>query len=151
MAAINTELAKYDREVDKALINQLVAKLKNRNIEIKEYVRRYKQIAMINELSKRTPANIRLTNLKGDFKLKDKEAPVQKKGQKGGAEDKVKEIAIEGYVFDNPETFDQTLTAYVLKLGGSPIFERPVVEKTKIENTVKGDALVFGLKLDFEG
>lgn len=150
VAAINAQLSQYDREVDQALVNQMVTKLKRRNIEIREYVKRYKQIAMINELSKRTPSNIRLIDVTGDFKLEDVDKPVVK-GQNVAAEDKVKEIAIEGYVFDNPETFDQSLTAYVLKLGGSPIFERPVVTKTKIEKTIKGDALVFGLKLDFEG
>jgi len=57
---LKKKLKKYSPRVDQNLIFQLSAKVKQNRHKLKEYSRRYKAMAVLAELSRLTPSNIRL-------------------------------------------------------------------------------------------
>ncbi|MDP2645119.1 MAG: hypothetical protein Q8P24_09275 [Desulfobacterales bacterium] len=114
VARLENELGKFDPRVDQDFIQQMIGKAgSNRNI-LKSFGKRYLSMAVISEISKSTPRDIRLLSIAAEFggliNQKD-EKPKQS-------------LALVGVIFGDRLSLESALTGYMVTLKTSPLFDR---------------------------
>ena len=116
----------------------LAARTQNKRKSIKELGEKYKSIAVINEISSITPAEIRLLSITADMGKKPVENDKPPKQQ----------LEMEGVVMGNRLTFESILAGYIVKLKSSPMFRVPSVENKSYKYLDNQEVLIFKAKLD---
>jgi Tfp pilus assembly PilM family ATPase/Tfp pilus assembly protein PilN len=136
LLALDKQLSEYKTLVTRDLITQTAAALKASAAADRAYLKKYQGTAVISELSNLVQPNIRLLNLKANL---------------GAAADKPQGIEIEGVVLGEKKSLQSSLTSYILKLDGSPLFNQVKIQKTSEENYRRGTVLRFTATMKIEG
>jgi Tfp pilus assembly protein PilN len=134
--ALDKQLSESKPPVNREVITRTAAALKAGAAADKAYLRKYGGTAVISELSNLVQPNIRLLNLKANL---------------GAPADKPQDIEIEGVVWGEKKSLQSSLTAYVLKLDSSPLFNQVKIQKTSEENYRRGTVLRFTATMKIEG
>ncbi len=67
VSRLQKQLAQYQPRVQQGELLQMAAKVKQQTFSPRDYIERYRGMAVINEVASLTPVHIRLVNLKADF------------------------------------------------------------------------------------
>jgi len=135
---LNQQLSVYRPPVEKNLILSLFGKVQSKRTVLDQTAKRYQSIAVVSELSQITPVNIRLLSIEMALhSIAD---------QKSG--DKPATVVIEGLVFGNPDSFEATLTGYLLELKNSLIFDKPNIQSRQIAYYDQQQVLRFKVGID---
>lgn len=130
------ELDRFSPRLDQNLVltlaGQTVAQMKRLSV----VSQRYMGLAVVNEIARNTPAKVKLVSLTAEF---DPPGGGDKKG-------KSRHVIIDGVVLGDRLTFDAVLTEYILKLGNSPMFQKPSIEKRTLESLDGKDVLRFAVR-----
>ncbi len=131
------QLEIYSPRLSPGLILHMAARVKLKRHTLMEYSKRYRGVAVIGELSRMTPSNIRLLNIKANLK-----------GIFGDVDEKKgKTLMVEGLIFGESQTLQSSLAAYLVRLEGSPIFGLPYFQKTSIESIGGKDVVHFTFRM----
>lgn len=125
LAGLEQELSRFNPRLDQNIILQAAAKIKDRDGNLKEYGKRYLGMAVIEELSGLTPAEIRLINL-----------TVKSDG-----------LRVEGITAGDRYSAEASLSGFMMKLDSSPIFSQIGVQKGEFEAS-KGLHFTINLKVE---
>ena len=133
MAELQHELEKYSPRVDQNYIVQLTAKAKQKQQVSKKYSKRYIGLAIVKEITRITPPNVRLLSMKAHL------------GQISGDEKKEakKTLVLEGVIFGGHQDLESSLAAYVLRLENSLLFSQPSIRKSTLGYYEDKEALQF--------
>ena len=130
---LQQELEKYNPRMNQVLLLQFAAKATHKRNIFNEYSNRYLGMAVIEELSRITPPNIRLLNatinLGKTSERKEKNATKTLNKKKGDT----KTLSLEGLIFGEPQTLDSDLAIYLIRLERSPVFSQPSIHKKTLE------------------
>lgn len=135
---LNAKLFSYNPPAEKKMLLALYAKTKNNRQTLQQIVQRYVPVAVVSELSKITPSNIRLINVNAEFnemKTDDSTSSLNK-------------LAIDGIVFGDAANFEAALTSYILRLKNSPLFDKPAMHMKQIEFYQSSEVLRFKAMLN---
>jgi len=135
---LNQQLSVYQPPADKQLVLDLFAKVKNKRAVFDQTLQRYRSVAVINELAKITPVNVRLLSI--ELALSPDEG-----GKKKNRSDTV---IIEGLVFSSQNNFEAALTGYLLGVKNSPIFTKPSIQSRQMEYYNQKQILRFKVGLE---
>jgi hypothetical protein len=134
IAGLEKELLQFSPRVDQQLISQMIVSSRKKQQFFKEYSNKYLGMAIISELSSLTPANIRLTDLKAHLGAVQPGKVVAKDTQN---------VVIEGVIFGDRKTLENSLAGYIMKLDASPMFRQVSIQKNIIEPFKKSEVLYF--------
>lgn len=131
--ALSRQMEQYSPCINQSIILQLAANAKRNSYSLKEYSRKYLGMAVIGEISKMTPSNIRLLGITANL------------GRISGDKDKLptKTVVLEGLVFGDQQTFNASLATYLVKLENAPLFSQPSIHKSTVEYHDKKKVLHF--------
>ncbi len=138
LATLQAEIEKFKPLINKNLIVGLASRTQKKRKSLKELGEKYKSVAVINEISSITPAEIRLLSITADMGKKPYEyekAPKQ-------------HLEMEGVVMGDRLAFDSVLAGYIVKLKSSPMFRTPSVEDKSYKFLDNKEVLIFRAKLD---
>ncbi len=121
IALLTKKLEQYFPRMDQEFIVQLKEKTKQKTSTLKEYGKKYLAIAVIGELSRMTPSNIRLLGIQ----LRLGKIPVDDKKKAPP-----KNLVLEGMVFGSHQKLETSLASYLLRLANSPLFSQPTIHKS---------------------
>jgi Tfp pilus assembly protein PilN len=136
LIALDKQWSEYKTPVSRELITQTAAALKANAVADRTYLKKYEGTTVIAELSNLVQPNIRLLNLKANL---------------SATAGKTQDIEIEGVVWGEKKSLQSSLTAYVLKLDSSPLFNQVKIQKTSEENFRRGTVLRFTATMKIEG
>jgi hypothetical protein len=124
--------------VDKNLVLEHIGRMKRKQAQITSLRKRYFGVAVISELTDKTPDEVRLLNVTAEM------------GDNQGkpAPNKKRVLALSGIIFGNRLTYESTLAGYLLNLKKSPMFDRPVINKKSFEFIEDKEVLRFQAQLD---
>ena len=141
----NKQLVQLQREVEtfkplvsKNLIINLASQTKNKRQSLKNLGDRYKGMAVINEISSITPAEVKLLSITASFGDK----------AKSNGDGRRQTLVLEGIITGDRLTFESTLAGYVVKIGSSPLFNTPSVENKSFKFFDNEEVLQFRAMLD---
>ena len=138
ITGLRAEASRYGTRVSKAEVLKLMAAVNKNQADIKRTCARYGGVAVIGELSLRTPPHMRLLTVRGSF------GPVSPNAEKPPP----KTMVIEGFILGDPKKFEPNLGGYLVKLESSPLMSSAVVQKTEVVQYHDEEALRFTLKVD---
>jgi type IV pilus assembly protein PilM len=121
--ALGRQMEQYTPRINQAILLQLAARDKQNSHDLKEYGKKYLGMAVIGEIARMTPSNIRLLTLTanlGEISVDKDKVPV-------------KGLVFEGLVFGEPQAFDASLATYLIKLENSHLFSKPNIHKSTVE------------------
>ncbi|MEJ2040333.1 MAG: pilus assembly protein PilM [Desulfosarcinaceae bacterium] len=130
---INAQLLAYNPPAKKDLILGLYARTKNKRQMLGRITKRYAAVALIDELSRLTPAAVRLLTV--DMRLD---------AQSGSG----RQVILEGIIFSEPNGFETALTSYLFGLKNSPLFSKPNVISKRTEFYNTQEVLWFSARLE---
>jgi len=136
---LENKLKKIETIVDKNLLLQSAIKINNKKKIVELYAEKYFGIAIIRELSRVTPANIKLLNMKAEFEKPLKEKKIDRIKKK---EIDRKTLTFDGIIRGDKSKFETSLAGYIVNLNSSQLFANPVLKKKSIE-TFKDNAVLF--------
>lgn len=135
---LRDELTRYNVGADENTILQMAGKIVKNQKHLKGGSKRYLGMAVINELSQRTPPNIQLLNVTIDL------VGVPDASRKDGGGNMV----MEGIITGEREILESALAQYMIRLEGSPLLSAPSVHKSEIESRQRsGEVLRFIMKI----
>lgn len=126
-ALINTlsdHLSTYSIPADKNLLLELYAKAEQKRIKTQKTGQRYMGSAVINETIQLLPDNISLLDIEVDMGLSDK---------KTDGKNIKKTLVLEGIIKGSHLTFESDMAGFLLKMGASPFFQKPLAKKKQFE------------------
>ncbi|MBI9083075.1 MAG: hypothetical protein JEZ11_05715 [Desulfobacterales bacterium] len=133
---LQSELDRFSPRLGQNLVltlaDQTVVQMKRLSV----VSQRYMGLAVVNEIARITPAKVKLVSLTAEF---DPPGGGAKKG-------KSRHVIVDGVVLGDRLTFDAVLAEYILKLGNSPMFQKPSIEKRTLENLDGKDVLRFAVR-----
>ena len=140
---LQEKMDKFSPCVDQNLILKTVAQINRKKNAVKEFSNKYLALAVISEISKMTPSNIRLIDITAGFGRPAvyKEADKNSKAQK-------RAIVCDGIVFGDRLTFEGTLAGYLIKLKNSPMFNNPSITRRSFEIFEDKEVLRFTARLE---
>lgn len=126
IATLEKSLQQYNPLLTQDFIVKVTDSTKQKRRLIKEYSRKYQAVAVIEELSRMTPSNIRLFNFTANLGAASTD-------EKDKGKETSKTVLLEGLVFGDIHTLEASLAAYLLRLETSPLFTKPNIRINKIE------------------
>lgn len=140
---LQEKMDRFSPRVDQNLILKAAAQINRKKNAVKEFSNKYLALAVISEISKMTPSNVRLIDITAEFGGPDvyKEAGKNSKVQK-------RVIICDGIVSGDRLTFEGTLAGYLIKLRNSPMFERPSITRRSFETFEDKEVLRFTARLE---
>lgn len=148
-AKLQHHLAGYNLRVDKNLILKLVEDIRAKNRADRAIGKKYLNLAVIGEVVKLTPANVRLLSIStqlGPLAVKKPEKAAKKK--KRPEEPAAKVVILEGIVQGSRLSLDSALAGYLMELKNSPLFDQPTISKKSFEYYGNDEVLLFKVKLN---
>jgi hypothetical protein len=144
---LQQQLQSYNLRVDRTLILKLVDKIKAQNATVQDIGQDYLGVALISEISQRTPENIRLTNISATV---GRELPAEKaekeKEKKPQATARV--VTLEGIIRGSRIGLESDLARYLIELQKSPLFDQPAIKKKSFEFFEDQEILRFSAQLE---
>ena len=171
VSRLQKQLARYQPRVQQSELLQMAAKVKQQAFSPRDYIERYRGMAVIPEVAALTPVNIRLVNLKADFgapvptaaqglpteaakgqPVAEKKTEPPKEPPKGTAPaGKTNHLVLEGVITGERHSLEASLAAYLIKLEDSPLFQQVTLQKNGIEQVRKNDVLRFTAQMNIVG
>ncbi|MFH2066208.1 MAG: pilus assembly protein PilM [Pseudomonadota bacterium] len=136
IAQLNARLESFSPLVEKKLILQMISVLESKRKATVSQAESSLCLAMLSELSRKTPENIRITGMDAQL-LRNPSDPVRKKL-----------LLIQGLVFPGGSSPDADLAVYLMKLGESPIFKQVSIREKTIQTINGRKVLQFTAKLE---
>ncbi|MDY6972692.1 MAG: hypothetical protein SV775_10235 [Thermodesulfobacteriota bacterium] len=138
VAELRQRLEQSTPFLDQNFILMLTAKAKQKRHSIKEYGRRYLGMAVIGELTRLTPSNVRLFSV------------TAKMGQIAGEKEAAvrKSVVLKGIISGDRQTLEASLADYLLKLESCPLFGRPDIRKDSFEFHGDKESLRFTVQVE---
>ncbi|QTA86858.1 hypothetical protein [Desulfonema magnum] len=139
LTRLKLQMETYRPFMDKNLILKKAIQIKRTRQTLKAYSKKYMMMAIISELSKLTPSNIRLLNFTADI------GRIAEPG-KEGAERTAKEkpvVILNGVIMGDAGTFESSLANYLAGLKKSPIFDQPVIKNRSVGFIESQEVLQF--------
>ncbi|MCJ8501985.1 pilus assembly protein PilM [Desulfatitalea alkaliphila] len=140
IARLDRQLLTYTPAAEKEIMLALFAQSRQRRQTMTQLVESYLPVAMLQELSRLTPPNVRLIDVTADLEP-----------SAGQQTSNAARVTVDGLVFGAPGAFETALTSYLLTLRNSPIFSRPVVQNRRVEYYDGREVLRFQAVLEIEG
>ncbi len=151
---LKQELGQYNPLLDQNYMLQFAARIQRNRQSIEEYGERYLHVAAVAELSRVTPAHIRLldvTSTQGQPETEDdKAAKPPKTGNQGQEKISPRNLTIEGLVEGEPAELESRMAEYLLLLGGSPLFGQPNETEKSVVPYGGREALKFTARLELK-
>jgi type IV pilus assembly protein PilM len=146
-------LEQYNLRVDKNLILKLVEQIREKNRSDQAIGNKYLNLAVISEVVDLTPPNVRLLDITTRLgPLPAKEQPEKdkkgKKGKKKPAEAPSRVLILEGIVQGDRLMLESALTAYLLELKNSQLFDQPNISSKSFEFSGNNEVLRFKAQLN---
>ncbi len=146
---LQQHLEGYNLRIDKNLILKLVEEIRDKNRADKAIGKKYLNLAVIGEVVKLTPSNVRLLSISTQLgPLPDKKPPKDAKKKKQKAEPPPKVLILEGIVQGDRLSLESALAGYLMELKNSPLFDRPTINKKSFEFSKNNEVLLFTAKLN---
>ncbi len=146
---LQQHLEGYNLRIDNNLILKLVQEIRNKNRADKAIGKKYLNLAIIGEVVKLTPSNVRLLSISTQLgPLPDKKPPKGAKKKKQKAEPPPKVLILEGIVQGDRLSLESALAGYLMELKNSPLFDRPTINKKSFEFSGNNEVLLFTAKLN---
>ena len=139
---LNQRLSAFQPQAEIELVRNMYAKVQDKRTLFERTVQRYRPLAVINELSQITPVNVRLLSTDIVF------GGISAKAGNSATANHSDVVFIEGLVFGETDTFETTLTSYLLGLKNSPLFSKPNVQNRRIEFFNQQQVLHFSVRLN---
>lgn len=124
--------------VDQQLVQRLIAQTMQKRQKVEDLGKRYAGMAVIKEVTSITPLNVRLSSIIAELGTGPGE---KKKNQK-------RLLIIDGIITGNRLSFESTLAGYLVKLKGSPLFDKPNIKKRSFEVINNEEVLRFTAELE---
>ena len=133
--ALQRELDSFAPRVDRKLIALLLQKVKKGQDSMKGVGHRYKPVAVINEISRLTPAHVRLLSLSLDMN------PETGKSSR-------RLLRIEGVVFGDRLTYESLLAEFLVKLQTSPLLNNFSIQQRTFAFVEEKEVLRFTAQME---
>ncbi len=137
IAQLHKEVSQYIPKVDQKILMLMAPKYKRKQKNLKEYSIRYLGMAIIKDLSMRTPSNIRLLSVTANFggitENKGKNSP--------------KILEVDGIILEDRELLESSFAGYLMKLEDSPVFGQLSIIKNDLEVYEEREVLHFVLNI----
>jgi type IV pilus assembly protein PilM len=146
---LQQHLEAYNLRVDKNLILKLVEDIRAKNRADREIGNKYLNLAVIGEVVKLTPSNVRLMSIStqlGPLAVKKPEKDAKKKKRKAAPAPKV--VVLQGIVKGSRLSLESALAGYLMELKNSPLFEQPTISEKSFEFSGNDEVLRFTAKLN---
>lgn len=124
--------------VDKNLVLQRIGRMKSKRADIVRLRKRHLSMAIISELTAKTPDEVRLLSVTAN--IGDNQGNV--------GPNKKRTLSLNGIIFGNRLTYESTLAGYLLNLKKSPMFDQPAINKKSFEYIEDTEVLRFQAQLD---
>ncbi len=124
--------------VDKKLVVERIGRMKIMRADIVRLRKRHLSMALISELTNKTPEEVRLLSVSAN--MGDNQGNV--------GPNKKRILSLNGIIFGNRLTYESTLAGYLLNLKKSPMLDRPVINKKSFEYIEDKEVLRFQAQLD---
>jgi type IV pilus assembly protein PilM len=148
-ARLQQHLEGYNLRVDKNLILKLVDDIRVKNRADRAVGKKYLNLAVIGEVVKLTPSNVRLLSISTRLgPLPDKKPQKDTKKKKKQAEPPPKFVILEGIVKGSRLSLESALAGYLMELKNSPLFDQPTINKKSFEFSGNDEVLLFTAKLN---
>ncbi len=121
---LSNQLSTYSIPADKNLMLDLFAKAEQKRLITNKTGQRYMGSAIINETIHLLPDNFSLLDLQVDL------AGISKNRIR---KDQSKILFLEGIIKSDPLNFESDLAGFLLRMGASSFFHRPLVKKKQVE------------------
>jgi hypothetical protein len=131
---LQQELDGYFPRLDQSLILQLFARNVSGHRQTAAYADRYRGLAAVGEILKITPASVRLTELRLDL------GPHRAAGERAVLK---RTLVLKGIVTGDRLEIESILAGFLLKLEGSPLFEKAQVLQRSLEHMGNEPVLRF--------
>jgi Tfp pilus assembly PilM family ATPase len=146
---LQQHLEAYNLRVDKNLILKLLEDIRIKNRADRAIGKKYLNLAVIGEVVKLTPSNVRLLSITTQLgPLPDKKPQKDTKKKKGQAEPPPKVVIIEGIVKGSRLSLESALAGYLMELKNSPLLDQPTINKKSFEFSGNDEVLLFTAKLN---
>ena len=148
---LQQHLEGYNLRVDKNLILKLVEDIRVKNRADRAIGKKYLNLAVIGEVVKLTPSNVRLLSIStqlGPIAVKKPQKASKKK--KRAAEPAPKVVILEGIVKGSRLSLESALAGYLMELKNSPLFDQPTISKKSFEYFGNDEVLLFKARLNLE-
>ncbi len=133
--ALQRELDSFAPRVDRELIALLLQKVKKGQDSMKGVGHRYKPVAVINEISRLTPAHVRLLSLSLDMNP-----------EAGNSSRRL--LRIEGVVFGDRLTYESLLAEFLVKLQTSPLLNNFSIQQRTFAFVEEKEVLRFTAQME---
>ncbi|MGD9045843.1 MAG: hypothetical protein PVG06_19175, partial [Desulfobacterales bacterium] len=115
--------------------------------------KKYLNLAVIGEVVKLTPSNIRLLSIATQLgPVPDKKPPAEDKSKKSKAKVEAKPppkvLILEGIVQGDRLSLEAALAGFLMELKNSPLFDQPTINKKSFEFSGNDQVLRFTAKLN---
>ncbi len=159
VAAYQEELSRQSPRLEQSVLMELLAKAMFEKRTLSAYAKRYLSLAILGELSRLTPANIRLlgvtTRLQAPGGLKKsgaEEEPAGEPAESGGENapalsPRQGSLILEGLVLGDVKTLESSLAAYLVRLERNPLLDRPRIDESRMERVRGKKALHFTVSM----
>ena len=134
------QMASMSPQVDQEIVAQAVAKVRRKAQRRIDYGRRYLGLAVLSEISRLTPPNIRLANLTADLGA----VP----GNEAAASPP--QLLLHGVVFGPRLELEAMMANYVIQLQRSPLFKNASLEEKSFEAHEGKDVLRFTARMEID-
>ena len=135
---LQNSLKKYNLLVNQDVILEMTSRARDEMISSKGYARRYLALAVMGELARITPKEIRLYNV---------QARLDQDGEKKEGNNE-RSIILKGVVLGEEQMLHASLAKYLLNLDSSPLFIKKGVVRSEPANYRGRPVLVFNVNLD---
>jgi hypothetical protein len=145
---LQQHLEGYNLRIDKNLILKLVEEIRDKNRADRAIGKKYLNLAVIGEVVKLTPSNVRLLSISTRLgPLPNKKPPKEAKKKKLKAEPPPRVLILEGIVRGDRLSLESALAGYLMELKNSPLFDQPTIDKKSFEYSGDNEVLLFLAKL----
>ena len=124
--------------VDQNLILKLVEDIRVKNRSDRAIGKKYLNLAVIGEVVKLTPSNVRLLSISTQLGPLAKKPQKEAKKKKRKAEPLPKVVILKGIVKGSRLSLESALAGYLMELKNSPLFDQPTINKKSFEFSGNG-------------
>jgi len=143
---LEQKLSSFSLRVDENLILRLLDQHRAKNRSVAELSKTYFDLAVVNEITNLTPANIRLLSISADFGSlpTDKNQTENKKAKQPPQ----KILVLDGIIQGDRLNLESILAGYLMDLKNSPLFDQPSINRTSFEFYESLEVLRFTAQLN---
>jgi hypothetical protein len=145
---LQRELDQFGLNVDKDAIVRVLAAKTRRDQMVRQYGRRYRTLAVVQELTGMTPEYVNLLNMSLTMGGPEAEKPKAEGTEPAAAKKSAHLLEIQGFVTGSPGSLEPALAQYLLNLQVSPLFSRPNVTEKSLRKFQDRDVLSFKAELE---